>query len=418
MIVSAKFAAAFATSMMWCTGAVAEETQSFREKGIELSFGYVSETATNVQGGDRALWRYADQWTYGAAFDLQELFGLEQAKFQITLTDRNGRNLSHDAHLGSLQEVQEIYGRGQTWRWTQFHYQQKYLDGMLDWKIGRLVGGEDFADFSCEFMNLTLCGPPPGNITIDYWYNWPVSQWATRLKASFKRFGYVQVGVYEANPSYLQTRNGLNLGEPGRATGVLIPLEIGWQPTFGDRLGGTYKFGVWHNSSKAPDVVENTDRKLLVLDGGQPLRHNGHSGAYVNFLQQLTSPSDAGFKRGASVFFNATFNDRKAATLDNQIAAGLFYTGLLRLRPTDEFGFAIGRTHVNSRVRAAQRLLNAVGPDPVPLPASEYASELFYSVRAASGFELRPSIQFIRQRPDIGRNPDAVIIGVRLSVNL
>ena len=67
-------------------------------------------------------------------------------------------------------------------------------------------------------MNLTFCGPPPGETSIEYWYNWPVSQWATRLKASFDGFGYVQAGVYEANPRYLLKRNGLNLGEPGGAS--------------------------------------------------------------------------------------------------------------------------------------------------------------------------------------------------------
>jgi len=46
---------------------------------------------------------------------------------------------------------------------------QKYLGGLLDWKVGRLVGGEDFAAFSCEFTNLTFCGPPPGNIVTSAW---------------------------------------------------------------------------------------------------------------------------------------------------------------------------------------------------------------------------------------------------------
>jgi len=49
-------------------------------------------------------------------------------------------------------------------------------------------------------------------------------------------FGYVQLGAYEVNPNYLLARNALNLGEPGGASGVLVPFEVGWLPTFGDRL--------------------------------------------------------------------------------------------------------------------------------------------------------------------------------------
>ena len=69
-----------------------------------------------------------------------------------------------DAHLGNLQQVQEVYGRGQTWRFTELWYGQKYFDGKLDWKIGKFPEGDDFASFSCEFMNLTFCGAAPGDL--------------------------------------------------------------------------------------------------------------------------------------------------------------------------------------------------------------------------------------------------------------
>jgi carbohydrate-selective porin OprB len=70
--------------------------------------------------------------------------------------------LSDDARLGTLQQVQEVFGRGQTLRLTQFWYDQKFIDGAIDWKIGRITFGEDFAAFSCDFQNLTLCGAQPG----------------------------------------------------------------------------------------------------------------------------------------------------------------------------------------------------------------------------------------------------------------
>jgi porin len=195
-----------------------------RDRGIDLRIGYESETATNAQGGNEELWRYTDQWTFQTRLDLQKLFELNQAQFGMVITDRNGHSLSADAHLGNLQSVQQLYGRGQTWRWTEFWYDQKYANGLLDWKIGRLPEGDDFAAFSCEFMNLTFCGAPPGNIVGTYWYNWPVSQWATRVKANVTGFGYVQLGAYEVNPSYLLTRYALDLGSPPGAAGVLLPL--------------------------------------------------------------------------------------------------------------------------------------------------------------------------------------------------
>jgi porin len=388
------------------------------ERGVDLHIGYVSETASNVQGGEKELWRYADQWSIAALFDLERIVGINQAQFQVTVTDRNGRNLSIDGHLGSLQEVQEIYGRGQTWHWTQFSYDQKYLGGRLDWKIGRLVSGEDFADFLCEFTNLALCGPPPGNIAINYWYNWPVSEWGTRIKALFSGFGYLQFGAFEFSPRYLLTRNALNLGEPGGSSGVLAPFEIGWQPHFGGGRDGTYKFGGWYNSSRAPDVVENRERKTLLLDGGQPYMHPGEYGEYVNFLQRLTAPASSDPKRGLSAFFNATFADRRTSRLDSQIAAGLLFTEPFAPRYQDAIGLAVGRTHVNSRVAAAESLFNASRAGNLPVQASEYVGEMFYSFQIARWLQLRPDVQYVYQPGGNTHTTNDVIVALRLSVNL
>jgi porin len=385
------------------------------DKGVDVRLGYVSETATNVQGGDRELVRYTDQITFSMTLDLEKLLGLEQAKFRMAITDRNGNNLSSDANLQSLQQVQELYGRDQTWRWTQFWYDQKYLDGLVEWKIGRITEGEDFAAFSCEFMNLTFCGAQPGNIVGSYWYNWPVSQWATEVKLSLKGVGYVQIGAFDVNSDYLQNKYSLDLWRPGSSSGVLVPLEFGWLPTFGDGLKGSYKFGVWYNSSTAPDVVENTYGQPLATNGGQPLMRHGQYGAYVNFLQQLTAPSA---DRGLSLFFNATYADRRTSTQDNQITGGILYKGPFASRPADELGFAIGRTHVNSRIADVETRLDAANPGSVGIQSSEYVSELFYGVHINRWLELRPNVQYVVQPGGVARNTNDVIVGLRLSGNL
>jgi porin len=385
------------------------------DEGIDFRIGYVSETATNVQGGDRELTRYTDQITFSTTLDLDKLLGLNQAKFRMTITDRNGDNLSSDANLQSLQQVQELYGRDQTWRWTQFWYEQKYLDGLLDWKIGRITDGEDFAAFSCEFINLTFCGAPPGNLVGSYWYNWPVSQWATEVKLSLKGVGYFQIGAFDVNSDYLENKYSMDLWRPGNSSGVLVPVEFGWTPILGGNLLGSYKFGAWYNSSTAPDVVENVYGRPLSVDGGAPLMHHGQYGAYVNFLQQLTAPS-AG--RGLSVFFNATYTDRRTSTLDNQFAAGLLYKGPFEFRPKDTLGFAIGRTHVNSRIANLEIALDAANPGSVEVQGSEYAAEVFYGFHFNRWLEVRPNVQYVVQPGGVARNTNDVVIGLKLSAGI
>jgi porin len=389
-----------------------------RRAGLELSVGWTTETAYNARGGDRDIARYTDQFAFQAMLDLDRLLGLPDAKLQITFTDRNGDNLSDDARLGTLQQVQEVYGRGQTWRLTQLWYNQTYLNSLVDWKVGRLTVGEDFASFDCDFMNLTFCGSQPGNIVGDYWYNWPVSQWATRLKLNLPAATYAQVGVYQQNPGFLESHDAYLPNNPSGTKGALVPVELGWKPTLaGGTLAGSYKLGVWYNTASAHDVFEDKEGEPQVLTGRAFARRQGRYGLYLNVEQQLTRPSAADPKRGLSVFLNAAQADKRTSTLDNQVAAGLLYVGPFAARPLDGLGLAVGRTEVNDRVTRGQRLQNKAGLGPVPIQGPEYAAELFYSLHVIRGMTLRPNVQYVHDPGGTSENSDAVILGLKTVID-
>jgi porin len=389
-----------------------------RRAGLELSVGWTTETAYDARGGDRDIARYTDQWAFQAMLDLDRLVGLHDAKVRITFTDRNGDNLSDDARLGTLQQVQEVYGRGQTWRLTQLWYDQKYLNGLLDWKVGRLTVGEDFASFDCDFMNLTFCGSQPGNIVGDYWYNWPVSQWATRLKVNLPADTYAQVGVYQQNNGFLESHDAYLPNNPSGTKGALVPVELGWKPKLkGGTLAGSYKLGVWYDTGSGRDVYDDRAGNPAVLTGGEPARRHGRYGVYVNLEQQLTRPSAADPKRGLSVFLNVAQADDRTSTIDGQAAAGLVYVGPFESRPLDDIGFAVGRTAVNDRVTHGQRLENKAGLGPVPIQGAEYVAELYYSLHVIHGMTLRPNVQYIRNPGGTSENSDAVILGLKTVVD-
>ena len=252
----------------WLLGDWGGARTRLKERGIDFQFGYTNEIAYNVTGGTHSTVRYADQYAAGVTFDLDRLLRIPSAQFQTTITERTGRNLSDDADLGTLQQVQEVFGRGQTVRLTDFWYQQKFFGGIVDWKVGRMPFGEDFAAFSCDFQNLTFCGAAPGNIVGNYIFNWPISQWATRLKFALKDFGYFQVGVYDINPTYLGVSDQVfPVWFPG-STGAMIPVELAWQPSFGGgTLPGSYKIGGWYDTSIADDVVDDINGNPFVLTG-------------------------------------------------------------------------------------------------------------------------------------------------------
>ncbi|WP_410209387.1 carbohydrate porin [Aquirhabdus sp.] len=389
------------------------------EEGVQFNLGYTSEVAHNFSGGKQHDTRYTDQFALGTTLDLNRLLGWNGGTFQLTYSHRNGRNLSGDADLGTLQQVQEVYGRGQTWRLTQFWLNQDFMDGLVQWKIGRVTVGEDFANFSCDFQNLTFCGSQPGNIVGSYWLNWPVSQWGSRLKVKTTPDTYIQLGVYQVNPTYASddyaVKDGWKLDNPDGTKGALIPLEFGWLPKV-NQLSGSYKLGFWYNNAGGPDLYLNQADQPLGLNGGDTLQRDSRSGAYINFSQQVTGKSE---NEGATIFLNATAADRETSANDHQIALGLEYKAPFN-RVDDMVGAALGATHINGRQTAYQQEYNTThlntGADVGR--GYEYATEFFYSWAPLHSVAFRPNLQYVINPGGIADNKNVFVLGLKTIITL
>ena len=386
-------------------------------EGITFDLGYDSAAARNLTGGTRRLTRYADQWKVGASFDLERMWGWSGSTFQIVYTQRNGRDLGGDAQIGNNQLLQEVYGRGQTLHLTVLALGQTFLDGKLDWRIGRLPVGEDFHRFSCSFQNLTFCGAQPGNLVGDYWVNWPTSQWATRLKLNTTKRSHVQIGAYQINPKYVDDgyarRNGWKPDFPDGTTGVLLPLEFVWKPDLHGRPGN-YKAGVWYSTADGADLYWDVDHQPIALSGAQPLQHDHRSGAYLSLQQQVSGTADG---TGATVFLNVTQADRATSATDRQIALGMEYQGPFG-RDADTWGVAIGATHANRRAADHQRLFNKLNPGNTGLvkDGNEYVAEVFYGWKPLPSITLRPNLQYVRRPGGIREKDNAFVVGLKSSI--
>jgi porin len=383
------------------------------EAGVKVTGGLVTEAAWNPAGGERELVRDSSQVALGATADSERLFGLKGGTLQATLTYRFGRDLGQDAGLGVLQQVQEIFGRGRVVRLTQLWYEQTFSDDAVALKLGRATVGEDFANFSCYFQNLSFCGSQPGNLVGDYWFNWPISQWMARLRVNHGDF-HGQAGIYEVNPSNLD--EDFTIGNLNGADGVLTPFELAWTPKFGpEGMRGSYKIGAWNNTAGGGDVFLDVNGQPLVLTGLAPLQRSARYGAWINIQQQLFGTvKDGNPYTGLAVFLNATQADRATSAVDNQISAGLFWKGIVARSPKDALGIAVARTHVNDRVRRGQQV-DPARPDE---QTSEYATEVYYSFHPWEGVELRPNFQYV-YHPGGREDADAVVvIGLKAGLTL
>jgi porin len=381
------------------------------DRGFDVSARYASESGYNVTGGQRRKLTETGQVDFGAKIDMAKIAGIDGGTLQATFTWRRGRNLSDDAGLGTLQQVQEVFGRGQTVRVTELWYEQK-IGETIEVKVGRTNPGADFAGFSCHFQNLSFCGAQPGNLVGDYWYNWPVSQWGGRLHVDVGSGAYVQLGAYEVNPLNLQ--NNFFVARWHGATGALIPVEAGWT-----RLGdtghvGSYKVGAWYSTADGDDVLLDRNRRPIAITGLAPLQRSGRYGVYATIQQQISGTSkDGKALTGLGVFANVTQADRATSVTDNQATLGIFYKGLLPGLEGDVLGVAIGRTNVNGRAAEGDRLIPGT-----PVRDAEYAAELYYSLTPVAWLELQPNVQWIHQPGGVRTRGNVTVLGLKAALTL
>ncbi len=380
------------------------------DSGINAAASYVSETAGNYNGGARQLVTETGQFALSFTADMERLAGMG-GTFQATITDRRGDDLGAAADLGVTQQVQEVYGRGQTARLTQFWYEQTMDRFAL--KLGRATVGEDFDNFPCYFMNLSFCGSVPGNLVGSYWYNWPVSQWTARLRYNDGN-RYLQGAVYEINPHNLD--DNFSFGKFDGATGVMVPVELGWDPDPAAKSGmGIYKIGGWYSNAPGDDVYLDINHQPRVLTGAPALRRGDRYGVWFSGQQQIFGEAQNGkFLSGLAVFLNLTYTDHRTSTLDDQIAGGLWWKGAIARFPDDVIGFAVARTHVNALVARAE----ALDPAAPPVQHAEYAGEIYYSLHPFDWIEMRPNLQLIHHPGGVGNAADVGIAGLKMAITL
>ena len=384
-------AEAFSSESQWMFGDWNGQRTDLQNKGVDLSFGYTGELANLIHAKNSSSHgtEYADQFAIGAHLDLEKLAGWKDTEAQITVTERNGRSLSQtsDALNGQLSSTQEVWGRGQTWRLTDFWIKKKFLDQKLDIKVGRFGEGEDFNSFDCDFQNLALCGSQVGNWVGDQWYNWPVSQWAARVKYNFTPEFYAQVGGYEYNPENLQRGKGFNFSTDG-SKGAIIPTEVVWTPKLGvNKLAGEYRAGYYYITADAEKI-------------SNPTETGHHQGGWIVAKQQLTA-HDGDASRGLTGFVNLTVHDKDTNKVSDMQNIGLVYKGAMDSRPKDEIAFGVARISINDDVLGDH--------------GEEYNAEIYYGLHATNWLTIRPNVQYIH---NIGAKKDgenAWVGGIKFS---
>lgn len=94
----AQAAPAFDSESPWMLGDWNGNRTELAKKGYDFKIDFVGEMGANLHGGydhDRTA-RFSDQFAFGSHLDLGKILGWNDAEFQLTITKRDGDNISND----------------------------------------------------------------------------------------------------------------------------------------------------------------------------------------------------------------------------------------------------------------------------------------------------------------------------------
>ena len=72
---------------------------------------------------------------------------------------------------------------------------------------------------------------------------------------------------------------------------------------------------------------------------------------------------------------------------------------------------------MNDKVAKSQRAQNRAGLGPVAVQDTEYAFEVYYTVRPTAGLLFRPNVQYVHRPGGTDKNKDVLVLGLKTSAN-
>lgn len=399
--------------------------------GFTPAIGYIADLAGNPVGGRRQGFTDADEITLSVGLDLERLGGLHGAKAAVSLISRSGSSLTDD-FIDNLFQTQQEFG-GSTWHMASVWFEQSLLNDRFNIRLGRLTAGDEFlvSPYAALFMQSSVNGTPdgilfdaPGMTTA------PISTWGARFTyRPWEEFS-VMTGIYDGNPNVaLNSMNGLDFTMRGPLfwiTEVCYSLN-GRKGATG--LPGHYKAGIWYNDGSfevfTPFVGAGGNIEALQSELARKLRLD-------RFVREFSAPrrwGDFGFyammdqilwRRGKQdiCMFGAILVAPEYAI--NQMPyfgeIGVVCHGPIPCRPLDIIGFQLSGGSISPVLRRAQKIEQLADPR-TPVQSSELVLEAFYNIHVAPGLLFQPDVQYIINPGAAGQYPNAVVLGVQLTLN-
>lgn len=419
------------------------------DHGVVPGLSYLGEVMGNTTGGFRRATIYEGLVTLTLDVDLQKLAGWQGAKFHVTGFDPHGAGLTQKAlgDVGVVSSADAYDGVRLDTLWIE----QSFCDQRFSLRAGVLAVDDEFyqsaaegvfvdADFGWSSI-LGLNVPLP---------TYPYSALGARLKMQPTSWSYAMVGVFDGNPapgvfhdpspnavpSTDFNKHGTSLALR-RDEGAFLIAEGGVHfndppdPNAPPAAGGDGKKAVKETrglfTSVKVGVSYDTDTFSDAYDAGliglgsatapQRARARGGDWAVYALADQELYREPGTETQGLCAFLHVTYMPPDRNAYDFAGEAGVNYTGLLRGRSDDVLGLGFAIIHASAASAAAVRDANRFDGTHFATPDYEGVLEATYNVHVRRGVWVQPDVQLVLHPGASSERGNALVIGLRTTIN-
>ncbi len=393
----------FDPSYKFMTGDWGGVRLDLEKHGFKFSLAYQQQAFVNLHGGVSAEQGFRQAGSYDLVLktDFGKM-GLWKGGYGYIKTKGHWREALgiNKGKIGGLSKVNADEGEDDPVFVSKWWIGQKFLDGKIDMRIGRLESKKDLFDRNDYARNEDY-------MFINSWFrrtaNVPhTTAGGAWIKIRPNDWFYFQMGVFDGTSR--GSKRGLirtTFHGPDRFLGM-------WEAVFSPKfktargtLGGNYRFGLWYDG-RPRTIFQDTS------DDARALRTKSNNiGYYFSFDQFVFKENDdPQDKQGLGLFFRFGHAKEEVEKIENFWSFGAHYQGLIKGRNKDEIGLAVAQGIMSDQYRrevdqAADR---------------ETVYELYYQIRVTPWLAITPDLQYVQNPGGLETDRDAFVAGIRVRI--
>ncbi|WP_415489623.1 carbohydrate porin [Acetobacter sp.] len=386
-----------------------------QDRGFSFQFAYKSESIANLGGGLSKGMSYAQELTLTTRFDLGKLVGWDGWILHAVMMERAGREVSYD-HVGEhrilLSEVYSLSGHMAA-HLADIYLEKALFHNKVNINIGRLTLTHTYATsvLLCTFM--IQCSAPVALKSQQGWSVYPKASWGGTIRIRPTRDLTLTTGVYAAGP-LTSNPSGWAWGSE-QQTGVMLPIELGWEPFFGrDKLPGHYKIGFGHDTTRYDDIIGS----VPTASRGLVQKDRPRDTFYFEADQMVYRKGGDHQMAGGYLLAGYIHNTPGVSVWSDQFYVGASLLGILPYRPFDRFGVMYSYYQISNRLTYGQNLRQAAGlslGEFVTGPQTHAATlEAYYGIPVVPGLVLQPVFEYMMRPGETSVIPNAILGGIKV----